>query len=250
MCTVVFIPAKNKYYFASLRDEDPHRERAVAPFLVYTDNGKYLAPADPKGGGTWAGVHEYGSVIILLNGGFINHTKKDNYLKSRGAIVQELLADDMPLIAWTMMDLNNIEPFTLIMLTGERLFQLVWDGEKKHRINLPKTQPHLFSSATLYSTGASDIRRDTFNNWLATKPLLNRKSLFNFFKTCTDTQNGFIIDRGQKIKTLSYTFMQVDTATVAKILYYDIASNSHHESVIDMRIREQICISSFNYSNK
>ena len=135
MCTVVFIPGKDNYFFASLRDENPARLRAIAPSFIAAPNGNYIAPTDPSGGGTWLGANEFGNVIILLNGGFKNHNRKTAYSKSRGIIVKELLADSMPVIEWNLMNLENVEPFTLIVWADDKLFQLVWDGEEKHRIN-------------------------------------------------------------------------------------------------------------------
>ena len=141
MCTVTFIPANGRYYFASLRDENPERQRAIIPEQIYTA-GKcsFIAPVDPLGGGTWAGVNELGNVIILLNGGFKNHTKKNDYVKSRGSIVTYLLKVEAPLNDWYLMELDNIEPFTLITWTGEKLFQLVWDGEKNTNLSYVKNK--------------------------------------------------------------------------------------------------------------
>ena len=104
MCTVVFMPGSNKYYFASLRDEDPKRAKATTPILQADNNVMYLSPVDPVGGGTWIGVNEKGHVIILLNGGFEKHTDSGPYLKSRGIIVKELLTSAMPVVDWMLMD--------------------------------------------------------------------------------------------------------------------------------------------------
>ncbi len=232
MCTVVFIPDKEKYYFASLRDENPNRLEAIVPFLTNTNNCNFLAPRDPKGGGTWAGINEYGNVIILLNGGFKNHTKQNNYSKSRGIIVTELLLTKTPVAEWTLFDLDNIEPFTLIVWAEEKLSQLVWDGKSKTLINLSSKEPHIWSSATLYSDNTKNYRTKLFKKWMTTEPYLSKFSLLNFFKTYNENYNGFLMKRGENIKTLSYTFIEIKTTNTATVSYYDFNTVLYTNSTI------------------
>ena len=123
MCTVVFIPGKNEYSFASLRDESPLRPKAVGPELYTSKNITHLSTKDPLGGGTWIGANEFGNIIILLNGAFVKHEQQNNYIKSRGIIVAELLVSELPVIEWNLMNLMNVEPFTLIVWSEENLFE-------------------------------------------------------------------------------------------------------------------------------
>ena len=247
MCTVVFIPTKDKYLFASLRDENPLRQKALIPAVIERNENKFLAPIDPEGGGTWAGVNQYGHVIILLNGGIRNHIKSDNYERSRGEIVTELLSDDMPLIAWYMTNLENIEPFTLIMWTNEKLFQLIWDGKQKHRINLAKHQSHIFSSATLYDNNAGNIRKTLFKKWMIQNAEITGSGLFDFFSNAfIDKQNAFIIDRGGQIKTLSYTVIEIDAKKKAALYYDDLFTERSYFSIIELKEKENTCLNTFN----
>ena len=94
MCTVLFIPNKISNYFVSLRDESPMRTKALLPLIVTKNKINFLSPIDPVAGGTWIGTNEFGNTIVLLNGGFKSHQKKNNYRKSRGLIVAELLANE------------------------------------------------------------------------------------------------------------------------------------------------------------
>ncbi|WP_462254462.1 NRDE family protein [Ferruginibacter sp.] len=242
MCTVAFIPGKGNYYFASLRDENPGRHRALPPSLFTTINGNYIAPTDPLGGGTWVGANEFGNVIILLNGGFTNHIKKKRYAKSRGTIVKELLADSMPVVEWNLMKLENIEPFTLIVWTDEKLFELVWDGEQKHRFNLSNNQPHIWSSATLYNDDVKNIRSVLFKKWIATAPVVTNTSLLNFFKSNNDTNNGFLINRSAAIKTLSYTFIELLKNKTTTLQYLDFTFDSNYCATITLSDKEQSCV--------
>ena len=136
MCTVVFIPQQNKKYFASLRDENPLRPQASTPQIIEENNVKFLAPIDTLAGGTWIGINEFNTVIILLNGADENHKRENDYRKSRGLIVKELLCSKQPVKDWNLINLKKIEPFTLIVFSNNNLYQLVWCGVQKTNILL------------------------------------------------------------------------------------------------------------------
>lgn len=242
MCTVVFIPGKDGYSFASLRDEDPMRMRAIMPAVYTEERVSFLSPLDPVGKGTWIGVNEYGNIIILLNGGFSSHIKKQNYAASRGTIVKNLLTDESPVIAWSMIDLKEIEPFTLIVWTTGKLFHLVWDGHKKHRMLLSNNIPHIFSSATLYEEPAARKKEELFNEWMNSGPLITAASAQLFFTTASpDSQNGFIINRAEKIKTLSYSFIEIKKQEEAIFNYRDLSTGAKTITTLAMQVNDSAC---------
>jgi uncharacterized protein with NRDE domain len=241
MCTVVFMPGSNKYYFASLRDEDPKRAKAAIPALQSNNKVIYLSPADPVGGGTWIGVNETGHVIILLNGGFEKHRINRPYLKSRGVIVKDLLSSAMPVVDWMLMDMENIEPYTLVVWADNNLFQLVWDGAAKHRIRLATDTPHLWASSTLYNNKTRTYRSELFENWIATNPKISKKSLLDFFNSFEDNENGFIINRNERIKTLSYSFIEL-TAETALMSYLDLQSLTDKATAIELKEKAAACL--------
>lgn len=235
MCTVVFLPNNGQYCFASLRDESPFREPALVP-EIYSKNGiNYVAPLDAKAGGTWIGVNELGSVIILLNGGFDNHARQANYRKSRGLIVKELLATKAPVSDWLQMDLNNIEPFTLVVFSDNNLYQLVWDGLQKHRIRLDVNSHYIWSSATLYDTAAKATRTQFFEQWLSLNPVISSQSILSFFQSVNDTTNGFLINRSATMRTLSYTFLKVNNGAATMFNYHDFMSQSYTEQALAVK---------------
>jgi hypothetical protein len=221
MCTVVYIPNNGTSYFASLRDESPLRPKASVPIINNENDIKFLSPVDGYAGGTWIGLNDYNNVIILLNGGFENHVRKSFYRKSRGMIVKELLNSELPVVDWNLMNLTDIEPFTLIVFSDDNLFQLVWDGADKTRILLDTSIPHIFSSSTLYSLTAKTNRKELFDNWVAMNPPISKLSLLSFFKSLDDRENGFIIDRSATMKTISYTFIELQHHQTANFSYYD-----------------------------
>jgi hypothetical protein len=231
MCTVVYIPNNKKILFASLRDESPARTRAMAADIYTKGDISFLSPKDPVGGGTWIGANNSGNTIILLNGGFENHPRKDKYLKSRGVIVSELLAIASPIEKWEHINMEGIEPFTLIIWSNAVLFQLVWDGIKKYKIIQDKTIPHIWSSSTLYNAAIKKYREELFRQWIAEEPFVSKLSVLNFFKTFTNAQNGFIMNRDEKIKTLSYTSIEISNNNTT-MSYYDLLANTYHNRSI------------------
>lgn len=226
MCTVVFIPKGDKYFFASLRDENPLRPGAIAPDYKLMGDKRVLSPTDALAGGTWLGITETGNVIILLNGAFDKHERKINYIKSRGFIVAELLASNSPLADWDLFDMEGIEPFTLVVWSGGNLFELVWDGEIKHSTRLKATQPYIWSSATLYNGDAKAHRKNLFQNWIGIDMPVSASSLLSFFKACPDVENGFLINRKEQTKTLSYSFIELQLNKSAELHYYDFSDSS------------------------
>lgn len=242
MCTVVFVPGNNKYCFASLRDEDPRRAKAVTPTLQSNNEVMYLSPVDPVGGGTWLGVNEMGYVIVLLNGGFEKHPAGGTYLKSRGTIVKEILSSAMPVVDWMLMDMDNIEPYTLVVWADNNLFQLVWDGTAKHKVRLATDKPYLWSSSTLYNNKIKIYRRELFENWMATNPSISKKALFDFFNSFTDDENGFIMNRSEHIKTLSYSFVELTDNEAAVMNYLDLQNLTDKTVAITFKKNAAACL--------
>jgi uncharacterized protein with NRDE domain len=239
MCTVVFIPKGDKFYFASLRDESPLRPAALVPEIRVTGNVQVLSPMDAKAGGTWIGITAYGSIIILLNGGFENHDRKTLYKKSRGLIVSELLASVSPVQTWNMMDMEAIEPFTLVVWMENDLYQLVWDGVNKHHLKLDTDRPYIWSSATLYDEAAKVNRKQLFNKWAASNMPVSALSLMNLFKSYPDNENGFLINRNGRTKTLSYSFIELRLRESAEFQYYDFLNFTHHSQKINFQGRDK-----------
>lgn len=240
MCTVVYIPQTNSISFASLRDESPLRVKAILPRINQMNKIEALSPIDPFGKGTWIGVTKSKTVVILLNGAFENHQRKASYSKSRGLVTKELLGSYSPIIEWSIMDLDNVEPFTLVVFNDNHLFELVWDGEKKHRKLLQPDKSHIWSSSTLYDREAKQKRKEEFDNWMAMSPPVNKLSLLEFFKSFTDKTNGFIMNRNEKVKTLSYSFVEIvnDNATFD---YYDFSEFKHYKSEILINNNKDQC---------
>jgi hypothetical protein len=232
MCTVIFLPKGDKYFFASLRDESPLRPKAAVPTLYKNGDEVILSPKDAYAGGTWLGVTASGNVIILLNGGFNKHERKNEYRKSRGLIVTELLGSSLPIESWNLMEMQGVEPFTLVVWSQGHLFQLVWDGVHKHDLILKHNQPYIWSSATLYNNQARIYRNVLFEQWTGKNLPVSSVSVFNFFKSFTDAENGFLMNRNEQTKTLSYTFIELQNGNSAEMLYHDFLTETYHKEKI------------------
>lgn len=223
MCTVTYIRANNKVILTSNRDE--HAERPVSEYpRVYFINGKKVVfPRDPKSGGSWFVVDEEANVSVLLNGADTKHEPDRQYRMSRGVILLDLMTSPSVLTAWNTMDLNEIEPFTIIAYWKNNLYQLRWDFEQKNYKKLDASQNHIWSSATLYSSEIQNNRRQWFTQFLASQNTVNEESVrrFHLHTEKNNTENGLVINRSNKIKTLSLT-QAVIVANKANLFYHDL----------------------------
>ena len=226
MCTVSFVNSEGRIFITSNRDENIIRPSAIPP-KNYTVKGKnVIFPKDPKAGGTWYIVDEEGTVLVLLNGAEENHERKSSYRKSRGLIVLELMSENSPKDFWEQIDLENIEPFTLVLFQNNQLFQLRWNGTNKEKLVLDPNKKHIWSSSTLYSNSIRKERADLFYAFLENKGLLSETDMYQFHRYADqeNTENGLVINRNGETKTLSITQSIIEKNKVA-ILHYDLITN-------------------------
>jgi Transport and Golgi organisation 2 len=207
MCTVTIIPkGKNDFILTSNRDEAPNRT-SLAPEIYSVKNTTMLFPKDELAGGTWIGVSEKNRLICLLNGGFICHERKAEYRMSRGVVVNDLLASDDVVSCIEDYNLDNVEPFTLVIAdwnTNLKFFELVWNGAEKHFSTLPLA-PRIWSSSTLYDDAMKQERLQWFESF-KTENKLDASTLMNFHNTAghDNLDFGVIMDR-HYVKTTSIT---------------------------------------------
>ncbi len=172
MCTVTFLPLPDHgFVLTSSRDVGYQREKALYP-AAYKEQGVSLYyPKDGKAEGTWIGTSRNNRLICLLNGGFENHKRAASYPKSRGLIVKELLIAKSFEETCMKIDLDHIEPFTLVVITweeGKHLFEFVWDGSNRYFKEL-EWQSKIWSSSTLYTETMKVLRQDWFREWFIGK---------------------------------------------------------------------------------
>ncbi|WP_291150535.1 NRDE family protein [Flavobacterium sp. UBA7680] len=223
MCTVSFINNKGVVIITSNRDEKVIRPGAVVP-RNYCHNGKNIMyPKDSKAGGTWFAMDENGTVLVLLNGGITKHIPVLPYRKSRGLIVLDIIEKDSPKDFWKQIDLDNIEPFTLVLYQEKVLYELIWDGFSKRTTKLDETQNYIWSSVTLYPEEVRKERANWFFDFVKDKNEISASDMLDFHKNThsDDAQNGLIINRENMMKTLSVTQV-VTEQNKGAMKYYDL----------------------------
>lgn len=199
MCTVTYLPlGKNKFILTSSRDVPYARKKALKP-KKYTEDGVEIKyPKDGEAGGTWIGTSSKNRLICLLNGGFYYHTSRNNYTKSRGLIVKELLKVDDIRNGIKEIDLIGVEQFTITIVDWNdelELLEFVWDGEKKHLKKL-KQEPQIWSSATLYDRTVKKQRKGWFVEWQSENDFTQEKILkFHHTAGIGDPNIDILMDR-------------------------------------------------------
>ncbi|HAT75609.1 MAG TPA: hypothetical protein DCS17_02730 [Flavobacterium sp.] len=231
MCTVSFVASNGKTIITSNRDEKLIRPSAIEPTNYLINNKNIIFPKDPKAGGTWFAVDESGTILVLLNGANEKHTVKSSYRKSRGLIVLDMISNLSPKDFWQEMDLDNIEPFTLVLFQKSELFQLRWDGVAKETAQLDILKNHVWSSTTLYQKDIRESRSQWFYAFLESNPDATQEAMLYFHRyTEEDNQeNGLVINRNEVLKTLSIT-QAVLVEKKVSILHYDLIANKDFET--------------------
>ena len=226
MCTVSFVASNGKTIITSNRDEKVIRPSAIEPKNYLINNKNIIFPKDPKAGGTWFAVDESGTTLVLLNGAHQKHTVKSSYRKSRGLIVLDIISSTSPKDFWTEIDLDNIEPFTLVLFQDNELFQLRWNGNDKDSISLDTEKNHVWSSVTLYSKEIRENRAGWFHSFLHSNAILSKSEMLHFHRYTEEEnqENGLVINRKEELKTLSITQSVTEVNKVA-ILHYDLIAN-------------------------
>lgn len=211
MCTVTFIPVNNKYYITSNRDEKIARKTAMLPQIYESSDAKILYPKDGAAGGTWIALHENGNAMVLLNGGFEKHISQPPYRKSRGIVFLEIFNTASPLKKFLTTSLLNIEPFTLIILEANNLYECRWDSNKKHTLQLQTTQSYIWSSATLYNNDIIAKRNEWFAAWRQTNPFPSLQNILHFhqFTGDGDAKNDLCMNRNNAMLTVSITAIEL-----------------------------------------
>lgn len=227
MCTVTFLPkGKTSYILTSNRDETPKRA-ALTP-IAYTVHGKEVFfPKDPLAGGTWIATDKKQFTLCLLNGAFEKHQHQPPYKLSRGIMLLDFFKYNNVQSFIDQYDFKGIEPFTLILIEDNgnlSATELVWDEVKLHVRHLDVTQPHIWSSSTLYPEAVRTERKHWFKLWLEEHDSFEQKEIIDFHKTGGkgDEWNDFVMNREGKVQTVSVTSIQKDLGYT--MVYEDLLS--------------------------
>lgn len=241
MCTVTFVPARDKIFITSNRDEKLSRKPAIHP-AMYRQNGRNLIyPKDAVAGGTWIALKENGDAAVLLNGAFICHASEPPYRISRGVLFLEVLSANHPAWTFSKIDLAGIEPFTLILFEKNSLYEFRWDGSERYCKQLSASRPHIWSSATLYDGLIIKKREQWFARFLNATPNPTQQDILNFhhFTGDGDSQNDLMMERNGIYSTVSITSILLN-ADRGVMKYYDLKGDKRSEIKIELQNASQL----------
>ena len=235
MCTVTFIPIREKFFITSNRDEKNTRSQATPPAVYTLESGKIIFPKDGNAGGTWIALHENGNVAVLLNGAFEKHISQPPYRLSRGQILLHVIASESPVRRFERVGLDRIEPFTLIIVEKNDLYECRWDGSKKHCRQLRNYRHYIWSSATLYEGHIVKKREQWLAKFLNDNPNPTQEDILHFhrFSGDGDKTNDLQMERAGVYSTVSLTSILL-TADRGSMKYLDLKENTCSERKIEL----------------
>ncbi len=229
MCTVTYVPIEEGFCLTSNRDESVNRKAAIPPKVHENSGYSLLYPKDGEKEGSWIIGKSTADFGVLLNGAFTKHGPEKTYIKSRGLILVDFMNTEFPAHSFKLADLDNIEPFTLILFTSGKLHECRWDGVKKHIALLDPKKSYIWSSVTLYDSGAREKRSQWFSDWSCQGLTRNAQETFDFHRSGgeRDLTNGLVINRGDKLKTVSITQIEV-TKNQFRMKYIDLETDTQY----------------------
>lgn len=233
MCTVSFLPVNGRYLITSNRDEKNTRQPALPPQVYNMGDSRLLYPKDPDAGGSWIGLNNRGDAAVLLNGGFVNHVPKPVYRKSRGLAFLEILSSRKPLNAFFLANLEEVQPFTLVIFSQKNLCEYRWDGSRKYDRVLPAAEPHIWSSVTLYDASVIAKRQSWFAEWLLQNPAPGQPDIFHFHRFAGDGDpvNDLLMNRYDHLFTVSITGMEIGTDR-GLMIYQDLLTGNEYSKYL------------------
>jgi len=236
MCTVSFLPAGDRYFLTSNRDERHFRSDALPPEIHPLYSGKLLYPKDRDANGTWIALHEAGHTVIFLNGGFEKHMPSPPYKKSRGLVLLEIADSFAPLNVFRKMRLNGIEPFTAVIFEKGTLTECRWDGKNRHENSKDPSIPHIWSSVTLYEPEIIEKRNQWFADWLIKYPQPTGEDILHFheFTGDGDGHNDLKMNRNGVVFTVSITAITI-RGTEGSMEYLDLKNNKRHRKILSFQ---------------
>ena len=141
-------------------------------------------------------------------------------------VVLDLISSESVILFWESINLENIEPFTLVVFENQKLYQLQWNELDKEMIQLDTSKNYIWSSSTLYTVSIREQRAVWFYSFLESEKSVSELDILNFHKNTEDgnQENGLVINRNNLLKTLSITQTVIEKNKVS-ISHHDLIAN-------------------------
>jgi hypothetical protein len=170
--------------------------------------------------------------LCLLNGAFTNHVQRPPYRRSRGLVLLDFFDYGTSTKFISGYDFEGIEPFTLLVLQSQDTLSLVeirWDGASINLLPKDATKPHIWSSATLYSSPVRLQREQWFDDFLTTQAEQPAVDILHFhrFSGDDDSQNALCMQRGNDFQTVSITSIKASDMGEQVMTYYDLVRETN-----------------------
>jgi hypothetical protein len=169
------------------------------------------------------------------------------YRLSRGLVLLEIIRQPDPLEYLAAMDLEGIEPFTVVLYSAGNLWDCRWDGSRKHIHSLDRSVPHSWSSATLYNEVIANRRKRWFEEWLETREQIAPADIAAFHQMAGngDIRNSLVMNRDNELYTVSVTSVVVRKEE-ARMFYHDLRTGEKSVAGFDAQPQNQVAAQANN----
>lgn len=165
MCTLTWRFHTDGYELHFNRDESRLRPKAIPAKIDLKSKPQVISPTDPRGGGSWIAVNQFGLSVCLLNNyqGLSNTSRETQNLTSRGLLVS-LLGKchniDDALSKFSDFDLTNFRAFEILLFFPSFTpLRISWNGASA---NITETIEGFTSSSGYQPESVISGRRKQF----------------------------------------------------------------------------------------
>lgn len=229
MCTVSYLPlSQTEYILTSNRDETVERLPALPINQYLIGERMVYYPKDQQAGGTWIATTGNDVTLCLLNGGFEPHVPINGhvYRKSRGTVLLDFFHYEHADAYIDTYDFSDIEPFTLVIIESmdgsTRLRELRWNGTQLTVTPMNASEPHIWSSVTLYSEAVRKQRQVWFRDWLDSQHTFTQNEILQFHRFAGEgnPNHDLIMQKGNRQTVSICSIERIEGLTTA--VYVDL----------------------------
>lgn len=234
MCTVTITPVDGQTVITMNRDELIEREED-APRLHHLSHEVHAwYPVDAVSEGTWFGVNNYGLVLSILNR---YQESNPQALVSRGKIIPYLLVntDVMSCLkSLEKMHLHHFMPFTLLLIQGDMLIKVVWNGVEMSQYANSYSTPFFMTSSSIELGSVTAWRKRAFDNFLFTNKHLSPQLLMNFHTSGAKDNPSYSVNMTREGRLTKSVTQVVLAQEYARVRHYRRVLKNNRESEFEL----------------